>query len=181
MAWLRDRGLSALADAVGNRATLRCAGHTQAQPLWQGVLPAPVHGDLPGECGGRSGRLCAVGLGAFGSRSGSGDRPFLELHRQELTAEQQAQWLDTFGSGVDQLGLEARIDVYRRILAYRAVAFLLDGLRELAADAQELAAHAEDLPYFAATLTAAAAQAAVALETTDLPDAQIDALFARLT
>ena len=183
VAWLRDLGLTALADRVAQQSDAAAALVTQALPRWQGVPPAPIHGDLrlenavagPGGCVLLDWEL--FGLGDPAQEIAQ----FLELHRQELSPFQQAHWLDTYLAGVDQPGLDARIDVYRRVLAYRAVAFLLDGLRELAADAQELAAHAENLPYFAATLTAAAAQAAAALETTDLPDAQIDALFARLT
>jgi hypothetical protein len=52
------------------------------------------------------------------------------------------------------------------MLPLRDVCYLLDGLRELAADPPALAAHRADLPALAATLSAAVHRAAGALETT---------------
>lgn len=182
VAWLGRLGQTAMADAFTGLGDAAAALVANALPLWHGVPPAPVHGDLrlenavigPGGCVLLDWEM--FGLGDPAQEAAH----FLELSKHEMTATQQATWLDLYLATMDQPGLDARVAVYRHVAAYRAVSFLLDGLRELAADPQALAAHGDDLPFLAATFTAATQEAAAVFATAAPTPAQIDTFFTAL-
>ena len=133
----------------------------QALPLWQGLLPAPVHGDA---------RLDNI-IQAFGTVTfldwelfGLGDPAlevarFLHLDQADLSEDVRGDWLDAYLSSVEQPGIEARVEVYRRLLPFLSTCFLLDGLRDLAGDLAALATYRENLPFLASTLSASMTQA----------------------
>jgi hypothetical protein len=138
---------------------------TAALPLWAGTPPTPVHGDL---------RLENV-IHSFGiavlldwELFGLGDPAlevanFLHLSQAELDEATQTEWLEHYLAQFDQPGLGQRIAVYRRLLPFQGVCFLLGGWlgsRNQGQDAGELT---EAVPFLSATLQTTWQQAGQAL------------------
>lgn len=141
-------------------AALAAAGG--ALPLWSGVAPAPVHGELRLE----------NSLLSFGApilldweMFGLGDPAleaagFLHFSRADLPADGAELWLDAYLSRSDDAGLAERIAVYRRLLPFDSVCYLLNGLHELR---PEEAPDAETAGFLASALAAAIDSACAAL------------------
>ena len=137
----------------------------QALPLWQGLLPAPVHGDV---------RLENM-IEAFGDVTfldwelfGLGDPAFevarfLHMSQADLTEDVRGDWLESYLTSVEQPGIEIRVEVYQRLLPFLSTCFLLDGLRDLTGDSDALATYRENLPFLASTLSASLTQASQTL------------------
>jgi hypothetical protein len=131
-------------------------------PLWQNTLPTPVHGDLRVENVIDSfGVAVLLDWEMFGLGDPALDvATFLHLSRDRLATAAADEWLDLYLAGFDQPGLHQRIAVYRTILPFQDVCFLLNGLRE---HLRQPAAGDEitgALPFLSATLAAAFVQAA---------------------
>lgn len=134
-----------------------------ALPLWQNTPPTPVHGDLKLENAIDSfGAAVLIDWEMFGLGDPAYEiASFLQTVQADLGVEAQDEWLQSYLATFDQPGLAQRIGVYRRLLPFQAVCYLLHGLRQ-----QPLADHAalrENQPFLAATLATAFQQAAVAL------------------
>jgi hypothetical protein len=160
--WLAQLGASELQERFRLLAEDVKGLVTQVEPLRQGQFPTPVHGDIRLE-----NIIQAYGTVVFldWELFGLGDPAlevagFLHMNQAALSEEAREVWLDSYLSTVDQLGIEARIEVYRRMLPFQSTCFLLDGLRELAGDIDALAEYDENLPFLASTLTASLTQAA---------------------
>ncbi len=171
--WLTKIGASEMQDSFRLLTEGAKQLVTQAEPLWQGLLPTPVHGDIRLE-----NMIQAYGTVVFldWEMFGLGDPAlevagFLHMNHAELSDDVRAEWLDGYLSTVDQQGIEPRIEVYRRLLPFQSTCFLLDGLRELAGDAEALADYGDSLPFLASTLTAGMTQAAqlLGIDVIDLP------------
>ena len=149
-----------------------------ALPLWQGVPPTPVHGDL---------KLENV-IDTFGTAVlldwemfGLGDpayeiATFLQTSQHQWAADEQADWLETYLANVDQPALAQQIALYQRLLPFESVCYLLHGLRQHAA--ADLPLLRESQPFLASTLSRALQQSAAALYIELAPiDQPIDELF----
>ncbi|MEZ4725674.1 MAG: aminoglycoside phosphotransferase family protein [Caldilineaceae bacterium] len=151
-----------------------------ALPLWQGVPPTPVHGDLKGENVIASfGAAILLDWELFGLGDPAYEvATFLQASGAALEPDQQESWLQGYLATFDQPGLTQRIEVYRRILPFQAVCYLLHGLRQHTPN--ELAELHESKQFLAQTLIAAFQQAAVALQVTPaLIDNAVHALLNR--
>jgi hypothetical protein len=154
-----------------------------ALPLWQGVAPTPVHGDLrPEHWIENFGEVVLLDWELFGLGDPALDvASFLYNSQGELDEAAQEQWLAQYLGHFDQPGLAQRIDVYRRLLSFQALCFLLRGLRDFRAQPGEGQALAETEAFLAETLGAAFQQSAhrlgLALDHTDFSPA-INQLFA---
>lgn len=107
-----------------------------ALPLWQGALPAPVHGDLKLEncLFGPQGAVLLdwemFGLGDPALDAAS----FLYWNRLLLQGAARHLWLDTYLALSSHAHMAERIGVYERILPLQTLCYLLDGLRNMATE-----------------------------------------------
>lgn len=176
--WLLAQQATALQTYVATIAARANALVEAALPLWQGTPPTPVHGDL---------KLENV-IDSFGvavlldwELFGLGDpayevATFLQVSQAELAEDGQAMWLENYLATFDQPGLAQRIGVYRRLLPFQAVTYLLHGLRQMAPN--ELSLVRETQPFLAATLASAFQQAALVFQVEPVELEQpIQALF----
>lgn len=132
-AWLHELGALRLAEVYADLANSGGQLVERTLALWAGVLPAPIHGDLLVE-----NVVVAGGVPVLldWELFGLGD-PALEIARfvqdllATLAAEEAEDWLDSYLMVADQPGLAARVAVYRRLLPFQQLSFLLDGLRQL--------------------------------------------------
>lgn len=162
--WLGERALivlPALFDQLAERAEQFVRA---ALPLWQGVTPTPVHGDLRLE----------NAIDSFGSAIlldwelyGLGDpaldvASFLYHSQAEISAEARATWVENYLAYFDQPRLAERIAVYGQLLPVQALMFLLSGLRQYRA-ATPTIEQAKMLPFVADSLQATLQQTAAAL------------------
>lgn len=134
-----------------------------ALPLWSGAAPAPVHGELRLE----------NSLVSFGAPLlldwelfGLGDPAleaagFLHFSAGELPPDGAELWLDAYLSRAGDAARAERVAVYRRLLPFDSVCYLLNGLREMR---PEEAPAAETADFLHAALTAAVASACAALQ-----------------
>lgn len=134
-----------------------------ALPLWQNTPPTPVHGDLKLENAIASfGAAVLIDWEMFGLGDPAYEiASFLQTTGAALTADAQDAWLQGYLAIFDQPGLAQRIGVYRHILPFQAVCYLLHGLRQQ--PLADLGALRENQQFLAATLTTAFGQAAAAL------------------
>jgi len=134
-----------------------------ALPLWQGVSPTPVHGDLKVENAIDSfGAAILLDWELFGLGDPAYEiATFLQASGAELDTDRQERWLQGYLATFDQPGLAQRIGVYQCILPFQAVCYLLHGLRQHTPD--ELATLRENQQFLAQTLIAACQQAALSL------------------
>ncbi|MEM7539496.1 MAG: aminoglycoside phosphotransferase family protein [Chloroflexota bacterium] len=102
-------------------------------PMWQGVPPTPVHGDLKVEnCITNFGTVILLDWELFGLGDPALEAAnFLYTHQQVLDDDTQSHWLDHYLSLLDQPNLQQRIDLYSRILPFQSICFLLSGLQTL--------------------------------------------------
>lgn len=161
--WLGEQGATALQAVLTQFVNTTGALVQAALPLWANTPPTPVHGDLKLEnCLHSFGVAVLLDWEMFGLGDPAYEvATFLNLSNQMLTAEQQADWLQSYLDSVDQPGLDARIAVYRRLLPLQAVAYLLDGLRQHGAEAAALVQ--QNRRFLAETFVAAIQQSAEAL------------------
>jgi hypothetical protein len=99
-------------------------------PLWAVAHPATVHGDLQlahalisrGQVVLLDWELCGLGDPALDVAR------LLHREQQTLGAEGVMQWLVRYLAASDDLLIAERIEVYRKLLTFQAVIFLLNGL-----------------------------------------------------
>jgi hypothetical protein len=161
--WLPAQGAHHLARLLASLTANAAALVEAALPLWHGVAPSPIHGDLKLENAIDSfGTVVLLDWELFGLGDAAYDvAGFLQMSRHELDEEGRALWLDSYLATVDQPGLAARIGVYERILPLNALAYLLHGLRQ--STPEEAATIDANQPFFVATVAAAITQAAASL------------------
>ncbi|MCB0132589.1 MAG: aminoglycoside phosphotransferase family protein, partial [Caldilineaceae bacterium] len=179
--WLHDRGHTLPSfDLLADQGAALIQA---ALPQWAGAAPAPIHGDpRPENVLVGFGQAILVDWEFFGLGDPAQEAAAV-LHTigTAWSAAHQESWLAAYLESMEQPGLAARIGLYRRVLPLRDLCFLLDGLRELAADPTDLAAHAEDLPFLAATTQATLTTALAALNLDHTHSAaETSALFAGL-
>ncbi len=162
--WLRAHQATTLHTQFTALANQAQTWVEAALPLWQGVPPTPVHGDL---------KLENV-IDTFGTAVlldwemfGLGDpayeiATFLQASQQQWADDEQADWLDTYLASVDQPGLAQQIAIYQRLLPFEAVCYLLHGLRQHTVADLPLLRESEQ--FLASTLVTAFQQAAAALQ-----------------
>jgi thiamine kinase-like enzyme len=100
-------------------------------PLWQGVAPTPVHGDLKLENVLDSlGNVLLLDWELFGLGDAAYDVAlFLQMNQALLATDAQELWLESYLATIEQPGIEARIGVYTQLLPLQNLSFLLHGLR----------------------------------------------------
>ncbi|MEZ4622454.1 MAG: aminoglycoside phosphotransferase family protein [Caldilineaceae bacterium] len=176
--WLQRKNavtiVALLQQLVANGQTLVEA----ALPLWQGVAPTPVHGDLKLENIVSSwGTVVLLDWELFGLGDAAYDvATFLQMNQTELDEAQRERWLENYLVTFEQSGLAQRIGVYGRLLPLQNLCYLLHGLRQ--SRAAEAATIQDHRLFLQATLLAAAKQAASALNVeTQVTESEFAALF----
>jgi aminoglycoside phosphotransferase (APT) family kinase protein len=171
-AWLHELGALRLAAVYAELANGGGQLVERALPLWAGVLPAPIHGDLLAEnvvvAGGvpilLDWELCGLGDPALEIAR------FLQDLRATLAADAAEDWLDSYLMAADQPGLAARVAVYRRLLPFQQLSFLLDGLRQLAPAERAAAEFQANAAALHATVWQTLAEACRSLDIASTPD-----------
>jgi aminoglycoside phosphotransferase (APT) family kinase protein len=137
-----------------------------ALPLWANTPPAPVHGDLRLEnIINTWGTAVLLDWELFGLGDPALDvATFLHLSQAELGEDGEAEWLEAYLARFDQPRLVQRIDVYRRLLPFQSVCFLLGGLRDYLHSSQAESEPAANLSFLAETLRATLLQTAKMLQ-----------------
>ncbi len=132
-------------------------------PLWQGVAPTPIHGDLKLENVIDSfGTVVLLDWEQFGLGDAAYDvATFLQMSQAVLNEEAQELWLESYLASFDQPGLMERIGVYSRILPLQSLTYLLHGLRQ--STGSELLTIQENRQFFRETLLATWRQSAAGL------------------
>lgn len=140
-------------------------------PLWQNTPPAPVHGDLRTENVIDSfGVAVLLDWEMFGLGDPALDvATLLHLSRDVLAPATADEWLDYYLDSFDQPGLRQRVTVYRTILPFQDVCFLLNGLREHLRESAAGDEIASALPFLSATLASALVRAAAGFDI-DVPE-----------
>lgn len=130
-AWFEAHNGSQLVPHFRNLTDRGRALVESAMPLWQGISPAPVHGDLKFENVLSSfGQAVLLDWEMFGLGDPALDvATFLHLEQSALSAESTAAWIDSYLATSEQPGLAQRIGVYQTLLPFQSVCFLLDGIR----------------------------------------------------
>lgn len=181
--WLEERKAPRLSQTFTQLATAVQSQVEQALPLWQGVAPAPAHGDLLLE-----NTLASLGATVlldwefFGLSDPAFDAARF-LHRSDAALDETARatWLDAYLTTFSQPGLAQRIAVYERVLHFEALCFLLNGVRTHFGEGADQEGQADAAPFLAATLAATLERAANAFAV-PLPDTNsmdIQGLFAQ--
>lgn len=161
--WLNQANL-AIAAHFDQLATVGEKLALDSLPLWIGVLPTAIHGDLSHEHTlVARGRIVLLDWESFGL----GDAAFelarlLQREAQTLTQEQSEALLNRYLEVIDLPGHAERIDAARRLLELHNVVYLLSGLQQHASGA-EAETLVEALPFLQDTLAAAVERAAEAL------------------
>jgi len=161
--WLLTQGQADLSRWLALLAEPAAQLVARALPLWQGVAPTPVHGDLKLENTVDSfGGVLLLDWEQFGLGDAAYDvANFLQMSHALLDAEAQAHWLESYLASFDQDGLPARIAVYQRILPLQQLTYLLHGLRQ--STAAELTMLRDNRQFLQQTVLASWHQAAAAL------------------
>ena len=145
--------IARLFDSLAHKSTRLIEA---ALPLWEGVSPTPVHGDLRLEnCVQHFGNIGLLDWEMFGLGDPALDvASFLQWVSQAWTADHQAQWLESYLSCAIQPGLAERIEIYGQILPFQNVCYLLNGIRQMQAVPESRQQLAENQDFLAATLHA---------------------------
>lgn len=162
--WLLERRWMALSTHLTVLTEQTAALVAAALPLWQGVAPTPVHGDLKLENTVDSfGAMILLDWEQFGLGDAAYDvANFLQLSQAQLDTAAHALWLDSYLASFTQPGLQERIAVYARILPVQQLTYLLHGLRQ--STAAELASIRDNRLFFQQTILASWQQAAAGLQ-----------------
>lgn len=171
--WLLDQGQTDLSGWLTQLTAPATHLVTAALPLWQGVAPTPVHGDLKLENTVDSfGTSVLLDWEQFGLGDAAYDVAyFLQMSQAVLDDAAQSLWLDSYLASFEQDGLSARIAVYGRILPVQQLTYLLHGLRQ--STAAERATIRDNRQFFTQTIFATWQQAAAGLQVA-VADAQIE-------
>ena len=162
--WLHEQNAAGLSMLLADLAARATALVEQTLGLWQGVPPAPVHGDVKLEnVVQRAGQITLLDWELFGLGDAALEvASFLYDTQSALDDNAQETWLDAYLSRVEQPNFTARVGVYQRILPLRAVLYLLDGLRTLENQPGD-GLDAETADFLRETLVATLRQAAAVL------------------
>ncbi len=161
-AWLESRNGGTIALLLSELVS-RCQALVEsAMPLWQGISPAPVHGDLKFENMLSSfGQAVLVDWEMFGLGDPALDvASFLHLEQQSFSSELQSTWLETYLDQTDQPGLAQRIGIYQLLLPFQSVCYMLDGIR---AAGPELMGDQDTINFLKATLSSVLIKSAALL------------------
>jgi aminoglycoside phosphotransferase (APT) family kinase protein len=140
--------------------------------LWHAAPPTPIHGDLAREHTILTrGQIILLDWEMFGLGDPALDTArLLQREAATLDSTQIERWLDAYLASIDQPNLDARINVYQRLLDVHNVVYLLVGLQQhLVSTSANPADDGTDevesaLPYLQATLISALEGATRALE-----------------
>ena len=179
--WLHERQAESLLALLGDLAARAKTLVEQTQGLWQGVPPAPVHGDVKLEnVVQHLGQITLLDWELFGLGDAALEvASFLYDTQSTLDDDAQEIWLDAYLSRVEQPNFSARVGVYQRILPLRATLYLLDGLRTLESQPDD-GLDAETAEFLRETLVATLGQAAEVLgaDVSGRLKADVNTLFA---
>ncbi|MBV7332759.1 aminoglycoside phosphotransferase family protein [Chloroflexi bacterium TSY] len=137
-----------------------------ALPLWAGIAPTPVHGDVRLEnCLSVLGTCVLLDWEMFGLGDPALEiASFLYHNRSDLDEIKQQNWLDRYLANFDQKHLGQRIRVYSRILPLQSVCYLLNGLRNMSNEpSDELSNVDATLMFLESTLNASLEHTALTL------------------
>ncbi|MEZ4836748.1 MAG: aminoglycoside phosphotransferase family protein [Caldilineaceae bacterium] len=155
-----------------------------ALPVFGETMPTLVHGDVTVDhlCLHR-GQILLFDWELFGLGDPAQEAARILFYNQQFIDETvQARWLERYLIQVDDPSLPARVDVYRRILPFQSLTFLLNGIqREISNDPAQLADLEESRPFLVETISSALVHAAGTL-LGDAPgmeqvEAEIDSLL----
>ncbi len=137
-----------------------------ALPVFGETAPTLVHGDITLD------HLCLhraqilffdwelFGLGDPAQEAAR----FLFFNQQAMDETAQERWLERYLMQVDDPSLPARVEVYRRILPFQSLTFLLNGIqREISGNPAQLADLDESRPFLVETIGRALVHAAQVL------------------
>lgn len=164
--WLIQIKATALAQIFKELVQSATALVETALPLWTGIAPTPVHGDVRFEnCLSVLGTSILLDWEMFGLGDPALEvASFLYHHRSDLDEIQQQTWLDRYLANFEQENLVQRTEIYGRILPLQSVCYLLNGLHNLSNDPlDELPNTNATLSFLQSTLNASLEQAAIAL------------------
>jgi hypothetical protein len=159
--WLLDRGAQRFAAQAEKLWTQVEQLMAAALPFFGEMPPALIHGELMAENALLyRGQALLVDWEFFGIGDPAQEvARFLFYHSQEMDEAAQESWLQRYLAGMDDPSLEGRIALYRRLLSFHALTFLLDGLRrELSEDPAQAAELAESRQFLIETIAATFAQ-----------------------
>ena len=161
--WLLAQGATALATALLDLTDAAAQLIAAALPLWQGVAPTPIHGDLKLENAlDNFGTIVLLDWEQFGLGDAAYDvATFLQMSQAVLDEAAQGLWLESYLSTFDQPGLAARVGVYSQILPLQSLTYLLHGLRQSTGVEQTVIQ--ENRQFFRETLLATWQQCAAGL------------------
>ncbi len=107
--------------------------------------------------------LAATAPAALGDPAQEAAR-ILFFNQQVMDETVQARWLERYLMQVDDPSLPARVEVYRRILPFQSLTFLLNGIqREIGNDPAQLADLEDSRPFLVETISSALVHAASTL------------------
>jgi len=105
-----------------------------ALPLLGETPPSPIHGDLTAENAlFHRGQVLLVDWEFFGLGDPAQEiARFLFYGGEDWSDEAKYEWLEYYRAGSSEPGLPDRVDLYLRLFNFRAVTFLLEGIRQRA-------------------------------------------------
>jgi aminoglycoside phosphotransferase (APT) family kinase protein len=134
-----------------------------ALPVFGETMPSLVHGDVTVDhlCLHR-GQILLFDWELFGLGDPAQEAARILFYNQQVMDETvQARWLERYLMQVNDLSLAARVEVYRRILPFQSLTFLLNGIqREISNDPAQLADLEESRPFLVETISSALVHAA---------------------
>jgi len=181
-AWLQQCNAHEFANWLNATAANAQALVDAALPLWQGVAPTPVHGDLKLENTIESlGTVLLLDWELFGIGDAAYDVAlFLAFSQSVLTTERREQWLESYLATFSQPGIVQRIGVYERILPFQQLLYLLHGLRQNTVEEADLLRANQS--FLSATILATVQRSAAALQVaTVIDEEEIAKLFSPST
>jgi hypothetical protein len=134
-----------------------------ALPVFGETMPSLIHGDVTVDhlCLHR-GQVLLFDWELFGLGDPAQEAARILFYNQQVMDETvQARWLERYLMQVDDPSLAARAEVYRRILPFQSLTFLLNGIqREISNDPAQLADLEESRPFLVETISSALVHAA---------------------
>lgn len=137
-----------------------------ALPIFGETMPTLVHGDVTVDhlCLHR-GQILLFDWELFGLGDPAQEAARILFYNQQSMDETvQARWLERYLIQMDDPSLPTRVDIYRRILPFQSLTFLLNGIqREISNDPAQLADLEESRPFLVETMATALVHAAGSL------------------
>ncbi|MBI1296973.1 phosphotransferase [bacterium] len=161
--WLSSRQTSSLHELFTRLWRQAHQIMAAALPVFGETMPTLVHGDVTVDhlCLYR-GQILLFDWELFGLGDPAQEAARILFYNQHVMDETvQARWLERYLMQVDDTSLPARVEVYRRILPFQSLTFLLNGIqREISNDQAQLVDLEESRPFLVETISSALVHAA---------------------